>query len=330
MSQKITAIGFTFDATQVAPAAPMEAVPGGWYSAVISDGEVTLTEGGSGRRLALEWTITEGQYKGRKIFDGFNIIHSNPQAQQIAAGHLSALCHATNTFQVADVSNLFNKPHQIKVDVEASRTVDSDGSDKDANGNAYAPGTPNTKTYDAKNRFKGAKAGSAPAAPVATGGPGAAAPAWAAKPAGGAAPVAPAAPAAAGAPPWAVGGAAAPVAPVAAAPVAPAAPAAGKPKPKGKPKPAAAVVERKFFVGIDAPEFGEALPESKVVEYFGKGMPANTPLCLEGEEGYKTAAEYGVGAAPAAPAAVAPAPVAPAPVAAAAAPAAGGLPPWAR
>jgi len=320
MSDKITSLGFTFDATQVAPSAPMEAVPDGWYSAQITGGEISLNDGGNGRRLNLEWTITEGQFKNRKAFDGFNIIHSNPQAQEIAARDLSAICHATGVFNVADVKQLFNIPHQIKLGTEPERYVDSDN-------NAVPAGTPGAKKYEARNKFKGAKAGSAPAN-VATGAPGAAAPAWAAKP-GVAAPAAASAPAAAPTtPPWGAQPAAAPAA------VAPAAPAASKPankpKPASKPKPAAApAVERKFFVGIDAPEFGAAITESKVAEYLAQGMPAATPMCLEGEAEYKTAAAYGIGAAPAAVTPPPAAPVTPPPAPAAAAPA-GGQPPWAR
>lgn len=320
MSQKLTSLGVVFDASQVIPAAPMEAVPAGWYSVAITDGEVTVNDGGQGRRIALEFTVLEGQYKGRKIFDGLNIVHSNPQAQQIAAGHLSAICHAVGVFQVQDVQQLFNKPFQIKVDVEGERTVDLDG-----NATELPKGSPNTKTYEAKNRFKGAKAGSAPV--VATNGaPGAAAPAWAASPAPAAAPAA----GSGATPPWG-----ATAAPPVASPAPAAAPAAVKPgKPKkatAKPAAAAAKVERKFFVGLEGPTYENAVPESQIVEWLSKGMPADTGLCLEGAEEYKTAAEHGVGAAPApVPAAVAP--VAAAPAAAAPAPAASGapVPPWAR
>ncbi len=309
MSDKITSLGFTFDANTVAPAAAMQAVPSGWYSVAIADAEVTLNDGGNGRRLAIEFTILEGQYKGRKIFDGFNIVHSNAQAQKIAQEQFSTICHATGVYQVADVSQLVNKTLQIKVDVEGERWVDADKNKVDAN-------TPGATRYEPKNRFKGAKSGSAPQ-PAATGAPAGAAPAWAVAAKPGAAPT--------GAPPpWAVqgsqGGSVAPAAAPAAAP-------AGKPKPASKPKPAAKPataapkVERKFYVGIDGPAFSEPLTESKLVEYFAQGMPANTPICLDGEDTYKTAAEYGVGAAPA-PAAVTPPPAAVVPPAAS-------LPPWA-
>ena len=331
MSQKSTSLGVVFDASQVAPSAPMEALPPGWYPVVLSDGEVKDNNGN--KRIALEWTVFEGQFKGRKIFDGFNIVHENPQAQEIAARDFSAVCHAVGVFQVQDVGQLFNKPHQIKVDVEPARTVNADGQTVD-----LPPGSPNTKTYEAKNRFKGAKAYVAGSAPSVATGTAPAAPAWAAaKPAGqGGSPSAPAwaapapgnAPVASPAVPSAAATATAPAAPVASSPTEP---QKGKPGRKPKAAPAAPKVERKFFVGIDAPEFADALPESKLVEFFGKGMPADTPICLEGESEYKTAGEYGVGQAPAAPA---PAPVAPpAPVVAPtvpAAPAAGNLPPWAR
>lgn len=223
LQQAITSLGIVFDATQVAPQTAMEAVPGGWYNAAITSGEITVNDGGAGRRMALEWTVLDGPYKGRKIFDGFNYIHSNPDAQRIAQGQISALCHAVGVYQVNDVQQLFNKPHAIKVDIEAGRTVDADGNATD-----LPPGSPNTKTYEAKNRFRGAKAGSVP---VATGAPAVAggAPAWAATAPGAGAPVATppwAAPAAATPPPAAAAPAPAPVVPPAAPVTPPPAPAA--------------------------------------------------------------------------------------------------------
>lgn len=310
-AQKVTNLGSVFDATQIAPQQPMEAVPQGWYSVVLTDGEIKPTEGGEGRRMNLEWTITDGQYKGRKIFDGFNYKHSNPQTQQIAAGQVSAICHAVEVFNLTDITQLLNRPHQIKVGIEPAKCVDADGFD-------CPVGTPNSKQYEPRNTFKGAKAGSAPAPAAGAGGP---APAWV-----------PGAPAAAPAPaptgaPWT------PAAPAAAV-VPPPAPAASvvKGKPGRKAKPAAAPAaapapvaapapERMFYIGLEGDAYANAFPESKIVEYLRGGMPANTPLVLEGESDYKDAATYNIGAPVPAPA---PAPVAP-PVAAPAPAAA----PWA-
>lgn len=313
MSDKITALGINFNAADVAPSEAMEALPAAWYPVAITDGEVKVNDGGNGRRLAITWTVLEGQYKGRKVFDGFNFIHSNPQAQEIGQRDLSAICHATGVLNISDISQLFNKAHQIKVDVEAARHVDADG-------NTVEQPVPNGKTYAAKNRFKGAKAytatGATTAAPAAAA-PKAATPPWAAAtpaaaPAPAAAPVATEAPAASAVPEKRKPGRP-PKAPVAAAPA---------PAPK---------VERKFWVGLDG--FDTMIPESEVVANFQKGMPLDTPLMVEGETDWKDAAAYGVAVpgVPAATPAPAPAPVAPAAPAkpaAAAAPAAK-LPPWA-
>lgn len=289
MSQKITA--FQFDATKVAPQAAMEAVPENWYIGVVSDADLKLTEGGSGQRIALELTITEGPFKGRKAFDGLNIVHSSAQAQQIAAGQFSAICHAVSVFQVTDLSMLFNKPFQFKLGLEAGRWVDADNNDVE-------PNTPNSKYYEAKNRFRGAKALGA-GGPVAGAAPAVGAPGLAT-------------------PSWAVGAPAA-----AAAPAAPVAPAKVKGKP-GRPAKAAAapapVSTRKFFVGLDGAGYENAFAEADIVAMLGKGMPPDTALCLEGESDWKTAADYAIGAAPAPAAAAAPVAAAPAAV----------VPPWLR
>lgn len=316
---KVTA--FTFDASQVAPQTAFEALPGGWYPMVIADGDVTLTEGGAGQRLNLEFQVYEGPLKGRRAFDGFNTRHSNADTQRISQAQLSGICHAIKVYQFTDISALFGKPFLGLLSVDPKRTVNADGKEKDEAGNLFVEGTPGTKTYDAKNRFKGAKEYTPGTAAGAT-------------PAG-------ASPAAGGVPAWAVPGAPAAGATPTPAIVPPPVAAAGKPaaKPAGKPaaakpagKPAPKAPERKFFVGIDAPEFAELVSESKLVEYLTKGLPADTGILSEadslaGVTDYKTAAAYQVGATPA--------PVAtqaqtPPPPAAAATPAGGTVPPWLR
>lgn len=182
-ANKFTSLNF--DANTVAPQPAIEAIPAGWYNVAMTDGEIKPTNDGSGQRFAFELTVLDGEYKGRKIFDGLNLVNSNPQAVQIAQGQLSAICHATQTIVISDARQLFNKPFAAKVSYEAARVDPSDG-----------------KSYDAQNRFKGAKpigsgqavAGGAPASPAQNfgSGGGAPAPAWAAKPAASPAPAAPA------------------------------------------------------------------------------------------------------------------------------------------
>ncbi len=159
--------GLTFDASTVAPAVPLEAFPAGNYNVAITDGEVKPTADGSGQRFAFELTVLEGDFKGRKVWDGLNIKNKNPQAQEIAHQQLSAICHAVGVIKITNVGELLNKPFEAKIGFEGARTVED-------------------KTYDARNTFKGAKPAGGT---VATGSaPASAAPAWAKKGAAAAAP----------------------------------------------------------------------------------------------------------------------------------------------
>lgn len=315
-----------FDATQVAPQQPMEAIPAGWYKAAVTESELVPTSDGSGTRLKYELTIQEGPFKGRKVFDGFNLGNSNPQAVEIAQQQLSALCHATGVLRVQDSTQLHNIPVGVKISLDAKRTVDAlNNATNPATKQPYVEGTAGTKTYDAQNRVKGFKNvnevttdNTAPGAAPAAGGP--ANPTWAvAKPATpgpvakAAAPVGPGTTSNA-VPPWEQNKAAAPAAPVAA----PAAPVAAAPKgPKGPKKaPAKAAPERKFFVYF-ADDNMPLQTEAEVIANFANGMPQDTPLLLEADINsgdWKDAAQYQLGGA---------APVAAAPVAS-------NVPPWER
>ncbi len=184
MSKASKFTGLSFDASTVAPAVPLEAFPAGDYNVAITDGEVKPTADGTGQRFAFELTVLEGEFKGRKVWDGLNIKNKSAQAQEIAHQQLSAICHATGVIKITNVGELLNKAFIAKIGFEGQR-VDGD------------------KTYDARNTFKGAKpaGGAVAGAPVA-----ASAPKWAKKdaaaaPAGVAAPAKPAAPSAPKGPP---------------------------------------------------------------------------------------------------------------------------------
>ncbi len=219
-----------FDSTNVAPAVAPEAIPSGWYKAYMSASEMKPTKDGNGAFLSVEYTIMEGQYAGMKQFDRMNLQNANPVAVEIGYKQLSAVCHAVGVIQVADSSQLHNRPLMIKVALRPAG-LGADG-----------------KMYDASNEVKGVKAFNPneavqaapamapaaipPAAPAAAGwtppaaaAPAQPAPAWTPPPvAATPAPVAQPAPApvaapvadapAGGLPPWAAAPAPAPVAEV--------------------------------------------------------------------------------------------------------------------
>lgn len=320
MSNKLT--GLRFDATQVAPQQPMEAVPTAWYPAVISDGEVKPTNGG-GTRLALEFTIIDGPFKGRKAWDGFNLENASAQAQQIGQQQFSAVCHATGVLQVTDVQQLYQKPFDLKLKLDPGRWVGPDGNDLNPQPAPGAAGPAGSKYYEARNTFGGAAAlGTKAVNAGAPSGAGAApsvaapgAPAWAVS--GKAAPAPVAAPAAVTPPPFAAPAAPAP------APMAP--PAAPAPAPAAPPQPA-----RKFYVLLPNGKVSDLTPEAEVAKMLAQGMPLETQLNIEGGSAttWKPAGQWGIGAPAAAPSPVAPPPAAATPPPAATAAGAPVAPPW--
>lgn len=238
--------GFSFNAANVTPAAPLEPIPAGDYNVEMTDGEIVPTADGSGKRFKFELTVLDGEFKGRKIFDGFNIENKSAKAQEISHQQLSAMCHATGVIQFDDVQQLFGKPFVAKIGFVGA-TADKDDP---------------SKTYDPKNTYKGARWDNKNAAPA---GVPAGAPAWLKKP--GAAP----APAAS-----------TPAPAKAAAPAKPAAAAPTKPKPAAAP--AKPKVERKFFVFISDDEM-PLKTEAEVAAMIAEGMPGDTQLSLADAEG---------------------------------------------
>lgn len=190
-----------FDASTVKPQQPMEVIPAGTYNAAMTASAMVPTKDGAGAYLACEFTILDGDHKGRKVFTNLNLQNANPMAMQIAYEALSAICHATGVIQCADSAMLHDRPLQIVVKIK-----------------------PATGEYDAKNEIKGYKAMTQAAPAFAP--PAALPPAAFTPPAGAFVPPTSPAPA----PAWAAPAAAAPipVAPVAvppaAAPVIPATP----------------------------------------------------------------------------------------------------------
>ncbi|CAN5149240.1 hypothetical protein BH10PLA2_BH10PLA2_19890 [soil metagenome] len=107
-----------FDATQVEPAAPMEAVPPGEYVMQVKNSEMKSTKSGNGQYLQLDMEITEGDFKGRMIFERLNLDNPNETAVEIANRTLSAICHAVGVLKVRDSSQLHYKRMLVRVDVE--------------------------------------------------------------------------------------------------------------------------------------------------------------------------------------------------------------------
>lgn len=126
-------LGFTFNAADVEPSRPAgDPFPNGKYVMAIVESETVPTKAGDGTRLNLTFEILEGDYKGRKMWEGLNIKNPNPTAQKIAMADLSAICHATGVLQLTSAAQLHNIPLVVSVKIKQE-----DGTD--ANGEKYPP-----------------------------------------------------------------------------------------------------------------------------------------------------------------------------------------------
>ena len=108
----------TFDATEVAPAVPLEVLPPGKYLAHLIESEMLPTRAGDGQYLKLVFEILEGPAARQKIFDQLNLVNRNEQTVEIAQRTLSAICHAVGQVHVSDSEQLHFKPLIVTLKVK--------------------------------------------------------------------------------------------------------------------------------------------------------------------------------------------------------------------
>lgn len=114
-------MGGVFDATTVEPNQPFEVIPAGVYKVEMIDSDMRATKDGAGQYLWCEFTILDGEYAGRRLYERLNIVNANAQAVEIAQRSLSALCHATGKLSVSDSAVLHHIPVMATVRVRPAR-----------------------------------------------------------------------------------------------------------------------------------------------------------------------------------------------------------------
>lgn len=129
-------LGFVFDANQVEPDAPLEAVPTGRYPVMMVESEFKQNSKKTGTLVAFKLEIIDGQYKGRRLFGNINMTNPNPEAERIGRAQFSALCRATGQMQVSDTGALHHIPMCVSVEY-------------------VEPRNENGKQYPASNDIKG-------------------------------------------------------------------------------------------------------------------------------------------------------------------------------
>ena len=104
-------LGFLFDASQVAPTAPMGAVPAGTYNVQIIAAEMKqLKNDVSQYQLELTFEIVDGEFKGRKAWVYLGLHNPDEQKRGMAHSDFSAICHAVNVIQITDGEQLCGRP----------------------------------------------------------------------------------------------------------------------------------------------------------------------------------------------------------------------------
>lgn len=135
-----------FDATQVELQKAYEAIPAGWYKAIITGSEEKPTKAQTGSYLELKIQLIDGEHTGRVIFDRLNLSNPNQTAVDIANRTLSAICHATGVLRPQTSRDLHDKPIMVKIAVK-----------------------PKTDAYEASNEVKGYEPINGAAAPTSAG-----------------------------------------------------------------------------------------------------------------------------------------------------------------
>lgn len=112
-----------FDANEVEPSSPLDPIPDGNYTVVITQSEIKSTKSGTGSYLQLTFEVIDGPFKGRLLWVRLNLDNPNATAVQIARQELSAICRAVDVMKPQDSEDLHNVP--LDVDVRSKKRSDS-------------------------------------------------------------------------------------------------------------------------------------------------------------------------------------------------------------
>ena len=101
-----------FDSTTVEPYTQEEfsPLPNGEYVAEITESGMKQAKGNGKDYVELVFTITSGEYKGRKVWTRLNLYNENPIAVSIAKGTLSAICRAIGVPKITNTQQLHKFP----------------------------------------------------------------------------------------------------------------------------------------------------------------------------------------------------------------------------
>ena len=99
---------------------PYQPLPEGTYPMMITGSEGKQTAKG-GQMIVMEFTVIDGKYENRKVYENLNIVNDSEKAVKIARITLKKICDACGyTGTLNDTAELHNKTFAGKVKVEES------------------------------------------------------------------------------------------------------------------------------------------------------------------------------------------------------------------
>jgi hypothetical protein len=115
----------TFNANEHEKMGEYSPIPNGTYLAAIIGSEKKTAKDGVSDYVEFIFQITEGEYKGRRMYERCNLWHaSNEQARDIAKRVLATICEACGTTTIRDTAELHGIPIYIVVKVEKRKDTD--------------------------------------------------------------------------------------------------------------------------------------------------------------------------------------------------------------
>jgi Protein of unknown function (DUF669) len=118
-----TTLNEAFDPATEEGTPARELLPPGKYKAEVVSAHIAGTKNGKGQMLNLQYSITEGEYEKRLVFDHVIVQHESVDAQRFGRQKVKDLCDATGiTDAVTDVGVFLYKPVVITLGVERDKT----------------------------------------------------------------------------------------------------------------------------------------------------------------------------------------------------------------
>ena len=100
------------------PTNSFDPIPAGDYIAQITDSNIKPTKAGTGMILNLTWTILDGPFANRKVFERLNIVNQKPDTERYARDQLDRICYAVGVKgAVRDSNQLHGRPCKIRVKI---------------------------------------------------------------------------------------------------------------------------------------------------------------------------------------------------------------------